>query len=434
MSRKKGRRGEVIPEKNVLGIKFSGQEFSKLRGHFAILIALSIVTEIAVILTTTGIFHSFIDIFDISVYFQYAMQILEGGVPYVDFPLEYPQMSLIVFLVPLIFTTLTGDPSTYVIVHQIFMSFFNILTVLIVYLIALKISGQKCALISGILSATAFSSAYFVLTKYDAFPTFLLMLSLFLFIYQKETCGYLSAAVGFLAKWFPGLAIPYFVLHEHMGGRDIRIIGRRIIATATLFLIVILPFVILNSSGFLATYTAHSGRAALAHSFCYYVDFILENILGLSFFAQVSLLLMVVLQILLLGYYYLVKDTSIEYLCAFLFFSIFAFIILNNVFSPQYILWITPFLAIFLARSYREVILFYAIQIWMYLEFPILYRSIYINDGYFIEGGNPFISIPFLFFTVKFILLFAASGMVWFSLKHPDLRVTLAPLHREERA
>jgi len=360
------------------------------------------------------------------------MQVLGGAIPYVDFSLEYPQLSLVVILVPLIFTVLTGDPSTYLVVHQVFMSMFDIVTTLLIYLIALKISDQRCAFVSGVLSATAFSSAYFVLTKYDAFPTFLLMLSLFLFIYRKETSGYLSAVAGFLAKWFPGLAIPYFALHEYMSGRDPRTIGRHIIASAVLFLVITLPFAVLNSSGFLATYTAHAGRGALAHSFCYYVDFVLENILGLSFFAQVSLLLMAAVQIFLLAYYYLARNTSAEHLCAFLFFSIFAFVIFNNVFSPQYLLWITPFLAIFLARSYKEIALFYAIQVWMYLEFPILYRSIYINDGYFIGESSPLASVPFLFFTIKFILLLAAFGMVWLSLKHPDLRAIRTLVHPEK--
>ncbi|MDD3932899.1 MAG: hypothetical protein PHP55_03495 [Methanoculleus sp.] len=396
------------------------------------LIALSIITKVAVVLFTTGIFHSFVDIFDVSVYYRYAMQVLGGAIPYVDFSLEYPQLSLVVILVPLIFTVLTGDPSTYLVAHQVFMSIFDILTTLLVYLIALRVSDQRCAFISGVLSATAFSSAYFVLTKYDAFPTFLLMLSLFLFIYRKEICGYLSAVAGFLAKWFPGLAIPYFALHEYMSGRDPRTIGRHIIASAALLLIITLPFAVLNSSVFLATYTAHTGRTALAHSFCYYVDFALENVLGLSFFAQVSLLLMAVVQIFLLGYYYSAKNTSAEYLCAFLFFSTFAFVIFNKVFSPQYLLWITPFLAIFLARSYKEIALFYAIQAWVYLEFPILYRSIYINDGYFVGDSSPLASVPFLFFTIKFILLLAAFGMVWISLKHPDLRVVWTLIHHEK--
>ena len=434
MSRTKGRRRKTTQESSIWGIKFPGKELAEIRRHFALLIVISIITKFAVIFLTTGIFRSFIDIFDISVYFQYATQILGGEIPYIDFPLEYPQLSLIVILVPLIFTMLTQDPSTYLVAHQVFMSVFDILTTLLVYLVALRIYNQKSAFISGVLSATAFSSAYFVLTKYDAFPTFLLMLAVFLFVYRKETYGYLSATAGFLAKWFPGFAIPYFVIHEQMSGKSLGAIGRNIVVAASLFLVVTLPFAILNSSGFLATYTTHTGRSTLAHSFCYYIDFVLESVLGLSFFARISLFLMILVQILLLGYYYSTKNTSVEYLCAFLFFSTFVFVILNNVFSPQYILWITPFLAIFLIHSYKEVILFYAIQIWMYLEFPILYRSIYINDGYFIGDANPLTSVPFLFFTVKFILLFISFYVIWSSLRHPGLRWSVASLHRDRSA
>jgi len=432
MSRKKGLHEKTVQDKTVWGFGFPQNALLKFRKHFAVLITLSVVVKFAVIILTTEVFHSFIDIYDISVYFQYAMQILSGEVPYVDFPLEYPQLSLIVIVVPLIFTMLTHDPSTYLVVHQVFMSVFDILTTLLVYLIALKVSNQKDAFISGVLSATAFSSAYFVLTKYDAFPTFLLMLALFLYIYRKEVVGYLSASAGFLAKWFPGLALPYFILHEIISGRDLKTIGHNTIAAATLLIVVILPFAVLNSSGFLATYTTHAGRAALAHSFCYYVDFVLESVLGLSFFAHISLFLMALVQILLLGHYYSTKNTGADYLCAFIFFSTFAFIILNNVFSPQYILWITPLLAIFLAHSLKEIALFYAIQTWMYLEFPILYRSIYINDGYFIGDATPLTSVPFIFFTIKFILLFAAFGVIWYSLEHHQVKTLPQSQHKKK--
>ncbi|MGB4052250.1 MAG: hypothetical protein WBK56_08400, partial [Methanoculleus sp.] len=113
MSRTKGLRKRTVQDKIVWGIKFPEKEFLDFRKHFAILIALSIVIKFAVIFLTTNVFHSFIDIFDTAVYFQYAVQVLGGKIPYVDFPLEYPQLSLIVILVPLIFTVLTQDPSTY---------------------------------------------------------------------------------------------------------------------------------------------------------------------------------------------------------------------------------------------------------------------------------------------------------------------------------
>jgi uncharacterized membrane protein len=426
MSHAAGKRTRSIQEKVILGFKCTEHKLNTLKRHFACLAAASVFTKLAVILITTNILHSFIDTFDISIYLQYALQIHGGQIPYVDFPIEYPQLSIVVFIVPLLFALLTQDPYTYLFVHQGFMSIFDLLTTFLVYLVAMKVSDQKTAFLSGMLSATAFSSAYFVLTKYDAFPTFLLMLSVFLFIYGKDTIGYFAATAGFLAKWFPFLAVPYFLLHELIAGRDIKTILWHLAPSIGLASLIATPFLLMDPQGFLGTYLAHTGREALAHSFCYYIDFVLVNTLNAAFFTQISLFLMVLLQVFLFWYYYALKNTSEHYLCAFLFFGIFTFVVMNKVFSPQFILWLTPLMAILLMNNYKEILLFYLIQIWMYLEFPILYRAIYINDTYFIADGNPFVSAPFLFFSVKFILLFIAFVVVWSSIRHPDIRILLA--------
>ncbi len=46
----------------------------------------------------------------------------------------------------------------------------DIVTLLCIYFIALKIHNSKTAFLAGLIYATAFSTSYFVLTKYDASP------------------------------------------------------------------------------------------------------------------------------------------------------------------------------------------------------------------------------------------------------------------------
>lgn len=101
------------------------------------------------------------------------------------------------------------------------------------------------------------------------------------------------------------------------------------------------------------------------------------------------------------------REQSHITLLYYIFLALFFFIVLNKIFSPQYILWITPLFALFLglARWWGPV-LFYINQMWMYLEFPLLYRVIYTNAEYYTNGGNWLVSTPFLFFTVKFVILF----------------------------
>jgi hypothetical protein len=99
--------------------------------------------------------------------------------------------------------------------------------------------------------------------------------------------------------------------------------------------------------------------------------------------------------------------------------AVFLFIMANPLASPQYLLWITPFMALLLAGSAAEVILFLAVQAWGYLEFPLLYNVIYDNVHGYGPGGTGFPLAAFLFFTVKFALLFLVFALV--------LRSTLAP-------
>ena len=67
-----------------MGHKFPEKEFAEFRNILPFYRP-SIIIKFVVMLLTTGVLHSFIDIFDISVYFQYAMQVLGGEIPYLDF-------------------------------------------------------------------------------------------------------------------------------------------------------------------------------------------------------------------------------------------------------------------------------------------------------------------------------------------------------------
>ena len=81
----------------------------------------------------------------------------------------------------------------------------DLVTLLCIYFIALKLQNEKTAYLAGLIYATAFSTAYFVLTKYDAFPTCLLMLAVFFTLCGMSVKGYIAAGLGFFAKIFPAV-------------------------------------------------------------------------------------------------------------------------------------------------------------------------------------------------------------------------------------
>ena len=184
------------------------------------------------IILATRVFFSFIDLFDITYYLNFAAKVYAGKIPYVQFSLDYPQGVLLSILLPLVLVIISGglpalvagNPMGYVFFHQALMCLFDLGTVILVYLIGLRLYDERKAFFAGILYATAFSSAYFVLTKYDAYPTFFLVLAVALFIYGRETGAYLSGAWGFLVKWFPVFALPYFLILDLKKGMERRVI------------------------------------------------------------------------------------------------------------------------------------------------------------------------------------------------------------------
>ncbi len=406
MPRNKGRNKTEKKSGNSLHKFWDTFDPDVLKRDIFLIIVVSVITKLAVLFVTANIFQSFIDMYDTVIYFNYAVNVLHGMVPYADFSVEYPQLFFIAALLPLIPAIIVQDANAYVPAFRVLMSVFDIFTAVLVYFIAARLFDQKKALLSGLLYAAAFASAYFVITKYDAFPTFLLVLSLFLFVNGKEIAGYFTSGIGFLVKWFPAIPLPYYLMFDLKSKRDKNEIIRSIVITAIGILIVFIPFLILNYSGFLDTYSRHVGRASEALSFVFYIDFILNNLAGFTrSFEAASIFLMVILELLFIWYYWKYKKADYKTLCAFIFFSIFIFVLLNKVFSPQYMLWLTPFLALFLADSLQNILIFFISQAWLYLEFPLLFRGIYFTDTYYTGNGNVFISVPFIFFTIKFLIL-----------------------------
>jgi hypothetical protein len=394
-----------------LGLRLPVADPAAFRRHILLLACLSILTKLLVIFFTTAVFASFVDYFDISYYLQYAVRVWQGQIPYVTFTFDYPQLAFISILLPFLVALPLNNVQAYFLAHQVLMSLFDLGTIILVYLVALKFYDQTRAFLCGVLAATAFSSAYFVLTKYDAFPTFVLMLSLTLFLYRRETLGYAFAAVGFLVKWFPVVAFPYYLIHDYREGRNLRVLIHRILLGAAIVLAITLPFIILSPSGFLKTYTVNVGYFSQSHSFVYYLDFIGTAVAGTTFFGSIVVPVMGAFQLGLLYLYWRSGSRDLRVLYYFVFFATLVFMIFNPIASPQYIIWVTPFLAIFLARTLPEMALFYAYQLWVYMEFPLLYKVLYTNTNYYPEPSVGGVPMAFFFFTVKFVLLFVMAAV-----------------------
>jgi hypothetical protein len=369
-----------------------------------VLIAIAIGVKFAVIILTTNALGMFLDRYDITEYFTYAYNMVElHQMPYLDFNVEYPQLFIPLILIPMIPAWFAKDVEIYVQSFQVMMAIFDIGTLVCVYYIAKKLYDDKKAFWCGLIYATSFGAMYFVLTKYDAVPVFLMMLAIVLFMYGRELPAYVSSTLGALTKWFPGLLIPYFAIHTY--NKKALMVSLGIVA------MVIALFTGGRIGGFLYTYIVQVGRTPLASSLPYYLD----KLIGTDIVAKSSFILMIIIEIALIVIYWKMNTKDYRILISFIFFSVFTFILLNNVFSPQYALWLTPFIALLLIEDINSELwtqpLIYIYQLLIYLEFPVLYMKIYQNDFYY-DGAAPYI-----FFTLKFITLFAILIVVVYPLR-----------------
>jgi len=366
---------------------------------------------------------------DITLYYNYMNLAISGNIPYIDYMIEYPQFFLIPVFIAAIPSLILHSPLVYLSSFMILMLLIDTATLIGVYFIALRLFGQQKAFLCSVLYATAFSSAFLVATIYDSFPVFFLVVSVLLFLYGKEVPAYISATVGTMAKWFPVFCFPYYILFTIKNKRATGSLKKGILLSCCIVFLTVVPFIVLNYQAFLKTYLFHVGREAYFRSWIYYMDLISKYYFDSEPFVHLSLVFLVVVECALLYWYYRYLDGKQSTLCYLILLSIFCFILLNKVFAPYYILWVTPFLALFLINSVRQVFLFYLLQVLIYIEHPILLQQ-GVREYSFTGTSlltHPTVFDPFVFYSVKFMIFFVILYVII-----RDVRRTQSVNYREK--
>ena len=389
----------------IFSITLSEIDRGTLKNDLLILILISLIVKMLVLSSALTTLLSILP-GDMTLYYWYAHSIVLGKIPYISFNAEYPQL----FFVPVVLAILPfmGNPdfTSYLFSFGAITIAFDIATLVCVYVLAARFFGQERAFLSGLLYTTAISVAFFIPIVYDIIPTFFLVFSLCCFVYGRDVTAYVSAAVGVLLKWFPFACFPFFYLSTKKNKRELSSFRTGVIATILLFAACSVPFILINADKFFRTYMFHILRPSEAHSFVYYMDAVSLFLINLQPVSKISLFLFILAECVLLYWYYRHLDGTALTLTYVLFLSVFTFVLFNKVLATYYIIWLTPFLALLLARSTKHILLFYLVQIIMFLETPVLLRIVYTpyKDYFVIE--NSMLSVSFVFYTVKFAIFF----------------------------
>lgn len=386
-----------------------------VKRHLLTLCAFSLIIK-GIIFALTS-FTGILDYFDLTNYGNY-MNLMGnlGAIPYTNislnisthFPLildiEYPALFIVLLFVVMFFSAMFGSIAVagFIFWFQIFSVLFDVLTVIVIYLIVMKLYNEKQAYTISLLYLGAFTSFYFILSKYDALPTLLMMASIMFTLYNKRDYGYICCIAGFFAKIFPILILPLLVIYNYNRGVSFKDDIMYIVKISAVFgAILILPllyithynldvlkpylFVIWSGSDVYAS-------GVYANSFVYAIGQIIP--IPLTAISTMFTIIKVALALAILVMFKL-KSDDINLINSSLL-IILTFIVFSGFHSPQYIVWFTPLLVM----SGIGIVYFIMTQVLVFIEFLIAFGSLYTNVNYL----SPFALI--LFLVINFVYIY----------------------------
>jgi uncharacterized membrane protein len=326
--------------------------------------------------------------------------LLQGQLPYRDFPLEYPPLALLAFGLPwLLAAGRTLGYSDYA-------WHFLVLNVLWSTLLALalaRIATQQRPADSptravGVYTLLVIVSAPLLPWRYDLFPALLTLLALLAVLADRPTLAGVWIGLGIAAKLYPIMLLPICGAY-YLAGRSHRSLFRLGLGCVIAIGVVLLPYLLVDPGGWLSFLRYHqqrglqleslpAGAIVLVHTLGFTrVDlvFLYGALQLVSPLADIAVLWQPIVFSIVIGVVFVscwgrfrheyatngaIADAS---LIAYIVVALLAFIVTNKVFSAQYIVWLLPFVPLLRPRQIVALTILCGLTI---LIFPFLYADL----------------------------------------------------------
>lgn len=306
-----------------------------------------------------------------SLYFFYADRILDGDVPYHDdFAIEYAPVSLGFFLLPRVFAD--GNYG-YHIAFAVQILLLDLLALVLLADLGKRLGYPSWGtLLGGTLVLLAIGPM--VVDHFDLIAAIMFLLAVYSFVRGWNMAAWVMIGLGAMTKIYPILLVPVLLIYLLRRGDRRRIITGGA-ALAVVLVGVSLPGMIIDFGGFADSFTYHSDRGLQAESTYASVLFLAHD-WGLTTInadyvdssgsydivtspadtlaSRVSPLLTgfaLIAVWLSYGWAQLKGDLTDDkrqkrLLICFALLTLVAFLVFNKVFSPQYIIWLYPIVAV----------------------------------------------------------------------------------------
>jgi len=416
MARKNLNENESPKKKSRKGITpftFLDNQFDEIdsriaKRHILYLVLSCVAAKVIVAFVTVAVFHSFIDLFDIGVYFQHVTMLIQGQWPFAG-EFQYPVLIFIPLIIAVIPAILFQSVMAFVYTFQSIMILCDIITIICIYLVGIRLWSERIAFHAGLIYAAAFSSAYFVITKYDAFPASLLMLSILLTVYRREAKGYAVSVLGFFTKVFPVLALPFFILYNAKNQPSLKqelMKGAKVVIP--LCAILFLPLFVISPDTFRIYIPVRSELGYYSNTMTFTLYSWLHDVfntgISLDIISAVMYLGMIIGMLILLYIAWTVPGKDPKTLVKLILCAIVLVVICAKVRSPQYIVWFTPLLCLLAIDDFKKIFALFVFQTLAYIEFPLMFGTLYTAVTY----TDPVLSHGWIITLIMFTLEYSA--------------------------
>jgi hypothetical protein len=393
---------------------------------------------------------------DIDMYFRASWHVVEGQIPYRDFPLEYPPLALVPFLLPRLVTF--GQPITVQDYYAILLGLnvvWSVLTALCVAAIASAVGqvanlpwdtrqagslphdGRPPGTVAAvaIYGVLAIISAPVLAWRYDAFPALLTALALLAVVKQRPALAGLWLGLGTVAKVYPMFLVALFGAY-YLAAGERRKLALLVCASVAVAALVMLPFRLLAPDQWLsflayqrergfeigssvagAVWLAHVlgfGRATIVYNYgaCHVASPVADALMPWT--APAVVVAVGGILMLYLDRFRKERDNagsvSFQTLGSGTVAVLLVFIMVNKVFSPQYMVWLIPFVPLLPGRAIAVFVTIAALTIYVY---PFHFRELL--DGQLVAA---------LAVNVRNLLVIGLILLLWFSRPRQARRAT----------
>jgi uncharacterized membrane protein len=330
---------------------------------------------------------------DIGIYLADASKLASGLLPYRDFTLEYPPLSLIFFGLPRI---ITSSDALYTKIFQFELLVFDIIGLLLIFDIARRLREAPWKALS-IYTLAVLAVGPIIIQTFDIIPAVMTLAAIYLFWLGKHNASWAVLALGTLIKIYPIVIAPIFLL-IYFKNRQFKQIRDGAVTFLAVCVITILPFIILGSGSILNLVSYHSQRGVQIESTYSAIVLVLAklgfttvraeysfgslNIVNptATVLANVSTYIMVVSLLIIYWFIYRqVKPGKSQFtrLGAYALLTLATTMATSKILSPQYFVWLIPIFPLICGRWRTPILaIFILIGGLTYDIFPLHYPEL----------------------------------------------------------